>query len=465
MRRPQSTGDWACRISICTARARSRWSRREIVRAAHARSRPRARGAAKYLFVDQISPDSICISCRISGRAARKSLHRAAADCGVRGNPLHRLCAAALRPRFPAASARIRNRRRQRVGSGPHLRGPGPRGLSPGHRDRAHDWGEILYLKDVWPDIPGLGYFEFFYRASGSDVGFDPEFPGEADLPMLLRSRNATNLLGLDASDRGQTPTAWQRDQYPQIHRERISVIHEGVDTGVMRPDRDAQLWLGSGISFRRGDELLTYSARNLEPYRGFHVFMRALPRVVSRRPDAHVAIVGGNGVTYGRPPLRHDSWRSRMLAELAGQLDPKRVHFLGTLPFQQYRTLLQVSAVHCYLTYPFVLSWSLIEALAAGCAVVASRTPPVEEVIEHGRNGRLVDFFDVEGLADELADRLGDALRSESPLRSAARQTAIDRFDLQRIRLPRYRALLESMFGVIESRTAAPFSSTVLGG
>ena len=243
-------------------------------------------------------------------------------------------------------------------------------GFSPDIVVGHNGWGEILYIKDVWPQIPLLGYFEFFYRAAGSDVDFDPEFPAESDAPVRLRTRNALNLLGLDAVDWGQSPTDWQRSQYPKRHRDRITLVHEGVDTKLVTPDPTARLWLSSGRCLSAADEVVTYSARDLEPYRGFHVFMRALPRVLEKRPTAQVLIVGNDGVSYGRRPDGAVSWRAKMLSELNGGLDLRRVHFLGHLPYRQYLSVLQVSTVHVYLTYPFVLSWSLIEAMPpAVCA------------------------------------------------------------------------------------------------
>jgi glycosyltransferase involved in cell wall biosynthesis len=308
-------------------------------------------------------------------------------------------------------------------------------------------WGEILYVKDIWPHTPLLGYFEFFYRPSGTDVDFDPEFPAEPDAAVRLRTRNALNLLGLDAADWGQSPTEWQRSQYPRRYWDRISVVHEGIDTDLVRPDPTARLWLSSGRCLSTADEIVTYSARDLEPYRGFHVFMRALPRVLERRPAAQVLIVGNDGVSYGRRPEGAVSWRAKLLQELEGNLDLRRVHFLGHLPYRQYLTVLQVSTVHVYLTYPFVLSWSLLEAMSAGCQIIASRTPPVEEVVRDGKNAGLVDFFDVEGLADRMVAALtakGDA--AEIRMRTAARQTAMAGYDAQTITLPAYLKLLHSL-------------------
>jgi glycosyltransferase involved in cell wall biosynthesis len=306
-------------------------------------------------------------------------------------------------------------------------------------------WGETLYIKDVWPTTPLLGYFEFFYHARGVDADFDSEFPSGAHDAMRIRTRNAINLLGLDAADWGQTPTFWQRDQYPACFHDKISVVHEGIDTDRVHPDPQARIWLGNGQSFAREDEVVTYCARNLEPYRGFHVFMRALPGILRARPRAHVLIVGGDSVSYGRRPTQAATWRQQLLAELGSTLDLRRIHFLGRAHYRQYLAVLQISSVHVYFTYPFVLSWSLLEAMAAGCLVIGSRTRPVEEVIEHGANGYLADFFDIEGLTETVSAALATKERHEH-IRAAARATVVQKYDLHRVCLPAHVKLLREL-------------------
>ena len=317
-------------------------------------------------------------------------------------------------------------------------------------------WGELMFVKDVWPGVPLLGYFEFFYHVDGADMNFDPEFPSPPEDAMRIRMRNATNLLSLDAADWGHTPTNWQRNQYPTRYHDRISVIHEGINTEHVCPDDSAQLWLRGGRILSRNDQVLTYSARNLEPYRGFHVFMRALPALLERCPKLQVVIIGGDQVSYGQRPPRAPSWREHMLAELAGRLDRSRVLFAGWLPYEQYLAVLRISSVHVYFTYPFVLSWGLLEAMSTQCAVIASRTPPVEEVIEDGQNGYLVDFFDTDALVEQVCAVLDDT-KAADVVRRNARRSVIERFDLNTICLPAHLALIERLSGVELAPRARP--------
>lgn len=302
-------------------------------------------------------------------------------------------------------------------------------------------WGEALFLKDVFPDAKLLVYLEFYYRAYGSDMNFDPEYPATFDDRFRIRVRNGTQLLSLEAADAAVSPTAWQKAQFPALMRDRIDVIHDGVDVAAIAArggDQTAAFAVpGTDRILRIGDEIVTYVARNLEPYRGFHVFMRALPLILRARPHAQVVVVGGDEVSYGRTLPGGETYRQCMLKEVGSELDLKRVHFVGKLPYAQYLDLLRLSSVHVYLTYPFVLSWSLIEAMASACCLVASRTPPVQEVIEDGRNGRLVDFFSPQDIAGQVIDVLSDQASTQS-LRMQARTDAYSRFDLHGVTLPR---------------------------
>jgi glycosyltransferase involved in cell wall biosynthesis len=313
-------------------------------------------------------------------------------------------------------------------------------------------WGETLFVKDVFPDVPLLIDFEFFYYARGVDVGFDPEFEALFQEPSRLRARNAISLLAFDGADWGHAATAWQHALHPAALRSRISVLHEGVDTDAVRPDPKASFTLPSGRVLTRSDEVVTYVARNLEPYRGFHVFMRALPQLLRRRKKAHVVIVGGDSVSYGAPPPPGLTFREMMLQEVGAKLDMKRVHFVGLLEYQRYLSLLQLSSAHVYLTYPFVLSWSFIEAMACGCVMIGSATPPVLEVLKDGDNGLTVDFFDTKALVRRIEQALVDP-PSMQPLRDRARATAVEHYDLQRVLLPRWRALFDDL---VSRRTPA---------
>jgi glycosyltransferase involved in cell wall biosynthesis len=305
-------------------------------------------------------------------------------------------------------------------------------------------WGETLFLNDVFPEARLLSYAEFYYASAGLDCGFDPEL-GALDLRrrILTTSRRAHLLQALAQSYAALSPTAWQASTFPPELRGKIRVIHDGIDTGRVRPDPQARFALPGGRELKAGDEVLTFVNRNLEPYRGFHVFLRALPQVLKARPEAQVVIVGGDGCSYSPRPAGGKSWKEIFLSEVADRLDLSRVHFTGNLPYGDYLSVLQVSRVHAYLTYPFVLSWSLLEAMSAGCSIVASATPPVQEVITDGETGRLVDFFDVGGWAAALTEALA-APKAAAPRRQAARAHVVQNYDLKTVCLPQLVAFVE---------------------
>lgn len=307
-------------------------------------------------------------------------------------------------------------------------------------------WGETLFLKEVWPEAKLLVFAEFYYRGIGADSGFDLEFQAEGfDQVMIAQSRSAYMAQALAHSDGGVSPTRWQADSHPPALRNLLDVIFDGVDCDRLAPNPAASFLLPNGRTLRHGDEVLTFVNRNLEPYRGYHIFMRALPEVLAARPDAQVVIVGGTEISYGQPPKEGGSWKDVILDEVKDRLDLSRVHFTGRVPYDRLVDLMHVARVHAYLTYPFVLSWSMVEALAAGTLVVGSNTPPVAEVITDGVNGRLVDFFDVQAWSTALIDALARP-EAYATMREAARQMARASYDLRSVCLPRQIELLTGL-------------------
>ena len=310
-------------------------------------------------------------------------------------------------------------------------------------------WGEALFLKSVWPLAKLLIYCEYFYQEKDSDVGFDPEYsPSLPRDASRIALKNLNNILSIQVADAGISPTHWQASTFPEAFKEKIAVIHDGIDTQNLHSAENTQLTLRNQkyqLSLSKEDQVITFVNRNLEPYRGFHIFMRALPEILKKNPKVRILIVGGDGVSYGTPPKGKKTWRNTLLDELGDQLDLERIHFLGILPYQDYLSVLRISSIHVYLTYPFVLSWSLLEAMSIGCTIVASNTPPVAEVVQDGINGKLVDFFDTKALVSLVTELLNEPLQRER-LGNAARQYAIDHFDLQTNCLPRQIALINAL-------------------
>lgn len=304
-------------------------------------------------------------------------------------------------------------------------------------------WGEMLFMRQAAGQARLLGFNELFYQAKGGDVGFDPEFPPDEGMVKRLQVRNMHLMSSLLACDEAITPTHWQASCFPPALRERIRVIHDGIHTDTLRPDPNAFIRLGRDDRvLRSGDEVVTFINRNLEPMRGYHQFMRALPQILTRRPNARVVIVGGDEVSYGAVPKGHKGYKDIYLNEVRDRLDMSRVHFVNRVPYDTLMNLLRVSAAHVYLTVPFVLSWSMLEAMSVGALVIGSDTAPVREVLEHGRNGWLVDFFNPAQIADAVCEVLASPQKF-AHLRGAARQTVVERYDFRTRALPQYMDLI----------------------
>jgi glycosyltransferase involved in cell wall biosynthesis len=290
-------------------------------------------------------------------------------------------------------------------------------------------WGPTLFIREIFPKAKLLCFFEWFYHAHGSDADFDPQEPLNPDDECRIRVKNAPILIDLYSCDRGLSPTYWQRQQFPQEYQNKITVLHDGIDTRFFCPNPGAKLILPRiNLDLSHATEIVTYVARGMEPYRGFPQFIEAVALLQERRPQCHVVIVGEDRVAYGKQLPDGKTYKQLMLEKYP--LDLNRVHFTGLLPYQEYLQVLQASSAHVYLTRPFVLSWSMLEALSTGCLLVASGTAPVTEVIQDSVNGLLVDFFSPQ----EICDRIIEALQHPeqwAAIRAKARQTILERYDL----------------------------------
>jgi glycosyltransferase involved in cell wall biosynthesis len=309
-------------------------------------------------------------------------------------------------------------------------------------------WGPTLFIKDAFPKSTLLCYFEWFYQAHGSDADFDPVDPLTPDDEARIRIKNAPILIDLYSCDRGLSPTDWQRHQFPGEYQSKITVSHDGIDTGYFKPQPGAKLILPRiKLDLSGVEEIITYVARGMEPYRGFPQFIETVALLQQKRPNCHVVIVGEDRVAYGKQLPDNQTYKQLMLEKVP--LDMTRVHFTGLLPYGEYLQVLQASSVHIYLTRPFVLSWSMLEALSTGCLIVASNTAPVTEVIEDGVNGLLVDFFSPQ----EICNRVEEVLNNPgemSSIREKARETILQNYDLAQL-LPKH---LEWMQQDLKSRS-----------
>ncbi|MBL0320029.1 MAG: glycosyltransferase family 4 protein [Alphaproteobacteria bacterium] len=316
-------------------------------------------------------------------------------------------------------------------------------------------WGEAMFVKDIFPDTPLLNYLEFYYNAHGADSNFDPEDPLTSDDMARIRVKNCNNLLALESCDWGISPTYFQANVHPSYFRYKMSILHDGINTQIVKPNNDVTYTLPNGKTLHKNDEIITYVARNFEPYRGFPTAVKALEILQKRRPNAHIIMVGADGVSYGKKPEGNKTYRQIYFEK--ANLDFEKLHVLGSLPYPDYLKVIQLSTAHIYLTFPFVLSWSMLESMAAGCALVASRTSPVLEVIEDGVNGLLADFFSPEDVADKVCAILEHKDRMQS-MRLMARKTVEDFYDLNTL-LPLHIQLIREL---AQGHVQPPIAQTI---
>lgn len=290
-------------------------------------------------------------------------------------------------------------------------------------------WGSSLFIKDLYPNVPLLGYFEWYYHSEGSDVAYWPDEVVSMDDRFRIRSRNAHHLLNLEACDGRYCPTEWQRSQFPAEYRDQMTVLHEGIDTRLCSPKPGAKLVLPRiGLDLSEAKEIVTYVSRGMEQYRGFPQFMESVRLLLKYRPHCHVVIAGNDRAYYGPSPANNRTFKDLEIEK--GGYDTKRVHFTGHLEKLEYVNVLQASDVHVYLTRPFVLSWSMLESMSAGVCLVGSATPPVQEVVQDGVNGLLANFRSPEHIVMRIEEALNNpALRQR--LGRNARETILTKYEL----------------------------------
>ncbi|MEM8578533.1 MAG: glycosyltransferase family 4 protein [Pseudomonadota bacterium] len=300
-------------------------------------------------------------------------------------------------------------------------------------------WGELTFMKEVYPDVPIIGFFEYYYSTSGGPVGFDPASPPSDHAPYIMQAHNTVPLVNIERVDVGHAPTMWQRDRFPTSFHDRMYVCHDGIRTDTLLQDPKVKLTLGRiGRPLTRRDEVITYISRNLETTRGYHQFMRALPTILAERPLARVIIVGGNDTSYGGKSKHPKGLRGQMEAEVGDRVDWDRVHYLGQVPYGAYKQIVQISRCHIYLTMPFVLSWSLLESMSMQATIVGSDVAPVREAITHGETGLLVDFFDPDALARQVIDVCARP-KDYAHIGPAAREHVVKTYDFLTVCLPEH--------------------------
>lgn len=308
-------------------------------------------------------------------------------------------------------------------------------------------WGETLFLNEVFPKARQILFGELYYQPTGQDVGFDPEFDGGSfAAAMTSIGKNAATTLAYAYADRIIVPTPFQASGFPKLYAPLLRILHEGVDLRRARRNPKARLILPGGKRLDGSKPVITFINRTFERLRGFHVFMRALPELLAADPDVEIVLIGQEtGSIYGAPPPGGGSWKEWMMAEVGSRFDRKRVNFVGRLPHEQMIDAFSISRAHVYYTYPFVLSWSLVEAMACECLILGSDTAPVRDAITNGRNGLLSDFFDVGALSQAMirAVREPEAFRD---IKTAARETAFATFDRETVGVPGWLAEVDAV-------------------
>jgi len=310
-------------------------------------------------------------------------------------------------------------------------------------------FGLTMYMKDLFPTVPLINHFDWYYNAHVNFANLDSQEHIVVEDECRIRTQNGPALLDLYNCDAGVIPTYWQHSQFPVEYARKIKVIFEGINTEAYRMQPSKRLVLPKiGLDLSRASEIVTYASTGLEPSRGFPQFMEAIAQVQQQRPECQVVVVGNDAVRHDVPLPSGQTWKKKMLKELP--LDHNRLHFTGLLNREDFLTVLQASTVHVYLSRPFVLSRSMLEAMSCGCVLVASATQPVQEVVLDGVNGLLAEFSSPQKLATRVVEALADS-SLRFALAHRARETILDRYDIRHM-MPRQITLIQQTINAVRS-------------
>ena len=315
-------------------------------------------------------------------------------------------------------------------------------------------FGSTLFLRELYPDVPVVNFFEYYYRTHDPDS--DMDFRHDLNWPVpdmkYLRSRcrNSMILLDLQNCQVGYTPTHFQKSRFPTEYDSKIKVIFDGIDRNLyhghnetLRPpvgQRSPRTLCG--VEIPADTKVLTYVSRGFESMRGFDIFMRAAKLITQRMPDVQILVIGTDKIAYGGDENYTDgkTFKQWTLDQDAYDLD--RIKFVGRVPPDELARTLAATDLHIYLTVPFVLSWSMMDAMSCGAVVLGSDTGPVRDMIRHGENGLLADFFNPEDFADKACQALGD-IEGHRDLGRAAEKMIAEQYSLDAV-LPAMLAMYE---------------------
>ncbi|MEM7269914.1 MAG: glycosyltransferase [Pseudomonadota bacterium] len=267
-------------------------------------------------------------------------------------------------------------------------------------------WGASAFVRDIWPDVKFIPYLEWWYNYPAPDEVSMGTHEPDLHAQLMQRCRNAPFMIDMTGAAVNLCPTQYQASQFPPELREKLTIMHDGIDMKLHAP-ATAPVTEAAGLKVGDMPEVITYFTRGMEPHRGFPQFMRALSILQAKRPGIHAIIGGKDRVAYGRQLPEGESWKQRMLKELEGKLDLSRIHFCGLQPRPEYVKVLQASQAHIYLTADFVLSWSMLDSMAIGCPLVVSDCAPVTEYMTEGETGLMVGLHDHEALAIRIEEAL----------------------------------------------------------